>query len=296
MKQFLYDAPDTVEQAVNLLEKATDSTHIIAGGTDIVLDLRSGRVVPDRVININKVHELKYVKSENGLIRIGALSTFTELEEDELLNKKAKALVTACSSIGSPQIRNLGTIGGNIANASPAADSVAALMILDASVVLKSTKEERILKLSEFYENGRPKIRKDEILTEIFFEEPSENTATCFTKLGRRKALAIVVLSAGALIEKDENNICTKAHLVLGAVARSPMRLYDIEKKLVGKEINAENLYKLLDDMSPTIYNTIVEGSPGSLRRLKSAEYKSKSIRGIAKTTFDSILADFGIK
>ncbi len=296
MKTYDYFSPTTVSEALDILENANDDTHIIAGGTDIVLDIHKGRIEPDKIVNINKLQELKYVKSEDGLIKFGPAMTFSEIENDELLSKKAKILVAACREIGSTQIRNLGTVGGNIVNSSSAADSVAALITLDASVVLKSKKEERIMKLIDFYDNGKSKIRKDELLTEIFFDEPNDNTATAFTKLGRRKALAIVVMSMGALLEKDASNICTKAQFVLGAVSRHPSRLYEIENQIIGQEINRENLYGLIDNMSTTIYKTIVEGSPGSLRRLNSAKYKSKSIKGIAKATFESILSDLEIR
>jgi len=296
MRTYDYFSPRTVSEALDILENANKDTYIIAGGTDVVLDIHKGRIEPDKMLNINKLQELKYVKCEDGLIKIGPVMTFSEIEVDELLNKKAKVLVMACREIGSTQIRNLGTVGGNIVNSSSAADSVAALITLDASVVLKSKNEERTMKLIDFYDNGKSKIRKDELLTEIFFDEPNVNTATAFTKLGRRKALAIVVMSMGALLEKNEANICTKAQFVLGAVSRHPSRLYEIEKQIIGKEINRDNLYGLIDDMATTIYNTIVEGSPGSLRRLNSAKYKNKSIRGIAKTTFESILSDFEIR
>jgi len=296
MRTYDYLSPRTVLEALDILENENKDMRIIAGGTDIVLDIHKGRVKPDSIVNINKLQDLKYVKLEDGLIKIGPVMTFSEIEDDELLNKKAKVLVMACREIGSTQIRNLGTIGGNIVNSSSAADSVAALITLDASVVLKSKNEERTMKLIDFYNNGKSVIRKDELLTEIFFDEPNVNTATAFTKLGRRKALAIVVMSMGALIEKDETNKCTKAQFVLGAVSRHPSRLYEIENKIIGQEVNSENLCGLIDEMATTIYNTIVEGSPGSLRRLDSAKYKNKSIKGIAKTTFESILSDLEIQ
>lgn len=296
MKMNDYYSPKTVSEALDILEDKDKDIRVIAGGTDIVLDMHKGRVKPDGVVNINKIQDLKYAKCEDGLIKVGPIMTFSEIEGNELLNEKAKALVMACKEIGSTQIRNLGTVGGNIVNSSSAADSVAALITLDASVVLKSKSGERTMKLIEFYDNGKSKLKKDELLVEIFFDEFNANTATAFTKLGRRKALAIVVMSMGALIEKNDANICTKAQFVLGAVSRHPSRLYEIEKQIIGQKVNRDNLYGLIDNMSTTIYNSIVEGSPGSLRRLNSAKYKNKSIRGIAKTTFESILSDLEIQ
>lgn len=295
MKNFDYFSPGSISEALSLLEYADNNTYIIAGGTDIILNINKGRIKPEKIININKLRDMKQVKSEDGLIKIGSAITFSEVESNDILNKKAKVLVEACKQIGSPQIRNLGTIGGNIVNSSSAADSVAALVTLDASVVLKSKNEKKTIKLVDFYERGKAKISKNELLTEVIFDEPSENTVTTFTKLGRRKALAIVVMSMGALMEKDKFNMCTKAQFVLGAVSRNPIRLPEVENRIIGKEINRENLYDLIDSMSNIIYKTIVEGSPGNLHRLNSAKYKSKSIYGIAKQTFESILSDLNI-
>ena len=151
MKQFNYYAPTTVEQTVKLLENATCNTHVIAGGTDLIVQINKKVIRPETVINLKKVDELNYVKEENGVIKIGPMTTFGQLESCEILTKKAKALAIACGEVGSTQIRNLGTIGGNIVNASAAGDSIAALMALDASVVLKSVEGERTMKLEDFY-------------------------------------------------------------------------------------------------------------------------------------------------
>lgn len=293
MKSFNYLSPKTIIEALDILKDADEDTHIIAGGTDVILNMHSGRIKPKTVVNINKIDELKYIKTEDGVVKIGAVTTFTELGENEFVNNRIKVLANACREVGSTQIRNLGTIGGNIVNASPAADSASALTALDASVVLRSKDGDRKMKLVDFYDNGKSKLKKDEILTEISFKEPNENTATCFTRLVKRRALAIVVLSMGALIEKDELNKCIKAQFSLGAVSRHPIRLYDIEKKIIGKDLNKENLDELLDDMSEIIYKIILEGSA---KRLGSANYKSKSIRGVAGETFDNILSDFNIQ
>jgi len=288
MKQFNYYAPTTVEQTVRLLENATYNTHVIAGGTDLIVQINKKVVRPETVINLKKVEELKYVKEEDGLIKIGSMTTFSELEECELLIKKAKILAIACSEVGSKQIRNLGTIGGNIVNASAAGDSIAALIALDASVVLKSAKGKRIMKLEDFYKGeGNSQIRKDEILAEIFFETPSDNAATSFRKLGKRKALAIVVISCGAMIEKDADNKCTRAQISLGAISRYPVRVREAEKLLIGKELNEQNIEKCIEKISE-ITEVSVTNSP--FKNL--AFYKKESMKGIAREMFANILSD----
>ncbi|MGF7059843.1 FAD binding domain-containing protein [Brassicibacter mesophilus] len=288
MKQFNYYAPTTVEQTVKLLENATCNTHVIAGGTDLIVQINKKVIRPETVINLSKVDELKYVKEENGLIKIGPMTTFSELEKCELLVKKAKALAIACGEVGSTQIRNLGTIGGNIVNASAAGDSIAALMALDASVVLKSAKGDRTMKLEDFYKGeGNSQIKKDEVLAEIFFDVPSENAATSFRKLGKRKALAIVVISIGAMIEKDADNKCTKAQISLGAISRYPVRVREVEELLIGKELNEQNIEECIEKISE-ITDVSVTNSP--FKNL--ALYKRESMKGIAREMFANILAD----
>lgn len=289
MKKFRYFAPTTVEEAVKVLAGADKGTQIIAGGTDFIVQINHKMISPEKVVDIKKIKELKYVKEENGFIKIGAATNFSELDCSEILLKKAKVLATACGEVGSTQIRNLGTIGGNIVNASAAGDSISALMALDASVVLKSEKEERVMRLEEFYQGpGNCQIRKDELLTEIFFQTPNENTATSFKKLGKRKALAIVVISAGALIEKDADNKCTKAQISLGAISRYPVRVREAEELLIGKELNEQNIEICLEKIAE-ITNDSVANSP--FKHL--ALYKGSAMKGIAREMFANILADF---
>lgn len=288
MKQFCYYAPSTVEEAVKILAGADKNTQIIAGGTDFIVQINHKMISPEKVVDIKKIKELKYVREENGFIKIGAATNFSELDCSEILFKKAKALATACGEVGSTQIRNLGTIGGNIVNASAAGDSIAALIALDASVVLKSEKEERVMRLEEFYQGpGNCQIRKDELLTEIFFQSSNESTATSFRKLGKRKALAIVVISAGALIEKDADNKCTKAQISLGAISRYPIRVREAEELLIGKELNDQNIEACLEKLAE-ITNISVTDSP--FKHL--ALYKSSAMKGIAREMFADILAD----
>lgn len=289
MLKYDYFSPTTITEALDVLKDAGEDTHIIAGGTDIIIAIRNEKIKPKAVVNINKIDEIKQIKLEDGIIRIGAMVNFTTIERNELLNEKAKVLTQASKEIGSTQIRNLGTVGGNIVTASPAADSVAALVALDANVVLESKSGSREIKMVDFYDNGKPNIKKDEILVEVNFQEINENTATAFTRLVKRKALAIVVLSMGALVEKDENNKCVRAQFSVGAVARNPIRLYEVEKRMIGKEVKLENFEEILDEMSQTVYDTILEGSSW---RKESADYKSSSIKGIAIETFEKILSD----
>lgn len=286
MNNFCYAAPQSIEEAVKVLDGAGKDVKIIAGGTDFMIQMNKKIISPEKVVDLSKIKELKYVKEEKGYIKIGALTNFYELQNSKILNKNAKTLADACGEVGSPLIRNLGTIGGNVVNSSAAGDSITALMALGTSVVLKSTEGERIMTLEEFYQGpGECQIRTDEILTEVFFAKPSENQATGFVKLGKRKALAIVVISAAALIEKDEKNICTKAQVALGAISRYPIRIKEVEDMLVGKELNEENISKAVEKLA-TITETSVSNSPFKHLSL----YKREGMKGISKEMFDKIM------
>ena len=128
MKPFVYHAPTTVAEAVELLEKYQDSCAVVAGGTDVVIELNERHKTPEHVISISKLNELRYVKEEDGLVKIGALTTFTDLENNPYVKEKLPAMYETVIHVGSPQIRNLGTIGGNVVNASVAGDSPTTLV------------------------------------------------------------------------------------------------------------------------------------------------------------------------
>ncbi|WP_306811157.1 hypothetical protein [Irregularibacter muris] len=145
------------------------------------------------------------------------------------------------------------------------------------------------MSLEKFYQgDGDCQIRKDEILTEIFFKTPSENAVTSFRKLGKRKALAIVVISIGALIEKNEENICTKVHIALGAISRYPVRVREAEEILINKELNEENINKCIEKLSQ-VTDSSVQNSPFK----DLALYKRESMKGISTEVFDHILMQF---
>lgn len=123
MKPFTYHAPVTVAEAAALLDRYQDSVAVVAGGTDVVIELNEKQKTPAHVVDISKLKELRYVKEEDGMVKLGALNTFTELENNPYIQEKLPALIETVSHVGSPQIQDLGTIGGNVVNASVAGDS-----------------------------------------------------------------------------------------------------------------------------------------------------------------------------
>lgn len=286
MKNFNYFMPKTVEEAVDILSKKKDSVSIVSGGTDLILEINEGHNKSDNIVDISKIESLKYITSKDGIVHVGARITFDDIERSQYVKKNVGALWGVARYVGSPQIRNLGTIGGNVVHASVAGDSPTVFLALEASVLLRSLKGERVVTLADFNNEGRKgcKIESDEILVEVFFKEPNKNTKTGYSKLSRRNALGIVVVATACLIEKDENDICTKANVTMGGVSLQPVRLTKIEEALISKKVSKEQLYKTLDLFTEAV---------SSISNRPSAEYKRMSVRAKAQKMFDQVLRDF---
>ncbi|HZJ90216.1 MAG: xanthine dehydrogenase family protein subunit M [Clostridiaceae bacterium] len=286
MKKFDYSAPATVDEALKLLNEYRDRAAVLAGGTDLVIALHEREHDTDCIVDISKLSDLRYIEVDDGIVRVGPLSSFTDLENSEYIRGNVRSLYEAAYTLGSPQIRNLGTIGGNLINASVAGDSITAFMALDSTLVFKSESGRREVKLVDYYTDEN-KIRSDELLTEVYFDAPGENSATTYVKLGKRNALVIVVLGLGLLLERDEENVCTKAQVVIGAVSRFPVRVASIEEYLLGKTISWETFAPCAEMLSEVVQELIPTRA--------SLPYKKESVKGVSNKAFRNILESFGI-
>lgn len=261
----------SLEEAVELLSKY-EKPKLIAGGTDIIIEINEKIISPKALIDISKVEELRKIEDKGDYIEIGAAVTFTDVVESKLIEKNLKGLKKACREVGSPQIRNRGTLGGNIANGSPAADSVPPLMALDSSVVLISKRGKREVKLEEYFShNELLGIKEDEILAYIRFKKPL-GTLT-FAKLGLRKALAISRLSLSALVELDSDNKVKLIRLASGSIGKFPMREYEVEEFLQGKVLD-KNTFKLALSILQDCMDRRLAGRP-------TLPYKKRAVEAV---------------
>lgn len=259
MKILDYAKPQDLEEALSFLSKAPEATKILAGGTDLIIQLRSRETEAEYILDLGGLEELKQIRLEGENIILGSMATFTQVEEDPIIRKHVPVLAEAAGSVGSPQIRNRGTVGGNIANAAVAADSVPALMALDAKVKLVSTAGERVVELVEVPVGlNKTSIRRDEILTEIIIPVPKENTLGAFIKIGRRKAMAIARLNLALQVTFEADRIAS-ARLALGAVGTTAYRVPEVEELLAGQVLSAE----LVDKACKTV-NEVVANKLGS--------------------------------
>jgi carbon-monoxide dehydrogenase medium subunit len=238
---FVYHEPKTVQEVIDLLVQYGDDAKMLAGGTDLMVLLTRFKVDPKHVISLNGVKKLTGIrKNETGGLVIGAQVTHREIEKSPLIIDSLQALKQACSTVGGVQVRNLGTIGGNLCNASPAADTPPVLLALDASVTLEGPKGTRSLPLQQFLLGPRKvNLEPGELLTEIQVPKLLPKTAAVFLKAGRRKAMEISLCAVSAWVTLDENG-AADVRIGLGSVAPTAVRAHSAEALLEGKVITQE--------------------------------------------------------
>ena len=236
-----YVAPKDIEEALRLMGKWKGKATLIAGGTNVIPDLRAKALKMSALIDLSPIKGLTFIKEEKKRIRIGALTTIAELASSKVIQRCAPILSEAARQLGNPLVRNRATLAGNLADASPAADTAVPLLVLEATVLAeRAGKKAREIPLEEFFvAPNRTALKADEIIREIRFAKPGSTDRMAYSKLGLRNAMAISVVSVAVRIEM-EGVECKKARVALGAVAPKPIRAYRCEDILRGGEITPE--------------------------------------------------------
>lgn len=264
--------PNTVDEAKILLSKNINS-KILAGSTDLTLDLRKEKKCPECIVDLGRLSELKNIEDDNKQITIGSMVTFTKIKEHKSIKSNFKSLVECAKNMGSPQIRNIATIGGNLVNAGSAADAVPCIMSLEGVLVIESISGTRQISCEKYFKNySVEKVKENEILTKIII--PKKNALNSFYKLGKRNSLAIARLSTSINLELEEN-IIRNVSVCLGAVGRFPFRVRELEKRAVGKNVDwlfSEETLKILE-------NEVYE----SIKGRKTMPFKKEAIKGVYK-------------
>lgn len=235
MRTFSYVVAHSVEGAVeSLVEYGSDAVPV-AGGTDLLVRIKRGFDAPKTVVDLAGIRDLRGIELTEEGLRIGSLTTHAEIAKSSLVRQRAPAVAEASASVGAPQTRNLGTIGGNLASAVPSADGAPALLALDALVRLAGPNGQRLLPLEQFFVGPRLTVlTQGEILTEVVIPKEALDRASRFLKQGRRKALSLALVNAAACVKMDGDKIAS-AGIALGAVAPTPIRAHAAESFLVGK-------------------------------------------------------------
>ena len=227
----MYLKPKTLDEAVSLL--ATPGGQILSGGTDFYPALGE-RLPRGLVVDITALREIRGISVEDDWIRIGGLTTWTDLIHTQL-PRGFDALKAAAREVGSVQIQNRGTVAGNLCNASPAADGVPPLLALDAEVELTSVTGGRRVPLAQFIAGNRKTLRRaDEILAAVLVPRRIENAASTFLKLGARRYLVISISAVAVVLQADEAGRVAEVRIAVGSCSAKAQRLGELEKELVG--------------------------------------------------------------
>jgi carbon-monoxide dehydrogenase medium subunit len=255
LPEYDYYKPRNLEEALKLLDKLGDA-RVLAGGTDLILDMKTGRYKPKSVIDIGGLKELKYIIDTGEALRIGALTTIQELVDSPIVYSKTPLLWEAATRFAYWQIRNMATIGGNLCNASPAADTAPPLLVYDAVVKAASLSGERYIPIGDFFLGPRHvSLGRSELLVEVIVPYKSlEKYGSAYAKIGRRRGHDISVVAAAAAI-RVEDGLIADARVALNSIAPTPIRARSVEKYLVGRrpgiEVFREASKLVSSDVSP---------------------------------------------
>ncbi len=245
-----YHAPDTVKQATDLLA-ANKGARPLAGGTDLIVQMQSGRSAPAAIVDLKRIAALKEIREEAGYFAIGAAVPCTSLKNNKALAAEWPGVVEAANLIGSVQVRNRATMAGNLCNASPAADSVPALVAAGATAIVAGASGEREVPVEQIPTGpGRTSLADGEFVTEIRIPRQQKGSSDAYLRSIPRTEMDIAVVGAGASLTIDASGTCTSARIAIGAVAPTVLLVEDAGKALVGSKLDDGAVAKAMEAVS----------------------------------------------
>jgi len=281
--RFQYFRPQTLKEALAFLASHGAETSVLAGGTDLMILIRRGEITSNFVMDISRLDELRTVQKADAAICVGAALTYTEIINDDVVNEFTPVLAEAAGYVGSVQIRNLGTLGGNAANASPAADSIPPILVHNGRVIIQSASSERIEPLQDFIAGPyRTNLKPEELITGFLLEKDVGDYRYTFQRVARRKALAVARINAAAVARLDSAGLVEDLRLSVGSITPQPMRMSSAENHLKGRR----------PDMA-TIREAAEKVTREMLRRSgvrPSTEYKQPAVEGLVIKVLSKVL------
>ncbi len=284
MKPFQYVAAKTAEKALAVLAENAPNARPIAGGTDLLVELKAHPSPPQILVDVSTIPDFRGIEVNEHGLRIGSMVTHSEIIASPLIAQHTPAIATAAATIGAVQTRNLGTIGGNLANAVPSLDIVTPLMVLDALVTVASTQGRRQVPIEEFFLGPRRTVLEaDELLVEIVIPSRCLGKAAAFRKFGLRKGQALSLVNVAASVGLDSsNNAFAETRIALAAVAPTPIRAPKAEAFLDGASVDRAAL-----DEAAGI--AVTEAKPIDDFRA-SARYRKDLIKVLTRRALDEAL------
>ena len=289
--KFEYKAPESLPGALMILEAENRACKVMAGGTDLILQMKQGLANPSSLLDVKRIPELNRLGwSEKDGLYIGAAVPFSRLLAFSELPKEVDILRQACSLIGSIQIKNRGSIGGNICNAAPSADSAPPLLCLEAGAVLASNRGNRTLPLDAFFLGpGKTALADDELLVKIEIRKPPAPSAGCYLRHTTREEMDIAVASVASLLSlSPQTGELRSVRIALGAVAPTPRRASEAEAFLTGKKITEAMIEEAAEKAAEA-------ADPVSDIRA-SSEYRLELVRVLTRRTLRRACESLGIE
>ena len=237
-----YKKPQTIEEAIELLSAHGSKATLIAGGTDVLINMQHGKIAPEVLVSIRGIKDLQYIRKEKDY-HIGALTTHAMIDHSPLVRSRLAALQEGASQVGSVQLRNVATIGGNICNAAPSADAAAPFLIYDTVAVLKSASGMREVPVIDLFNGpGACALNPGEILVEFRISGDMDAYGSAYHKHVRRKALNLPIIGVAVAVKLSDKDIIDDIKIALTVVAPTPIRAYEAEDYLKGKPFTDEVL------------------------------------------------------
>lgn len=274
--EFDYLQPRTIEEAVDLMAEYGDRGSVLAGGTDLLVQMKTGRIAPEVLVDIRGIPHLARLCGQDGL-SIGATVLIRSVERSAIIAQKYTALAEAAKQLGPVQIRNMATICGNVCSASPAADSPPALLVFDAQAWIVGPSGERVVPLDQFFVGSRKTVLGlAELLTRIVLPDPAPGLGSAFLKIGR-VAADIAALNVAVALERDDG--CLRScRVALGSVAPTPIRSKRTEEALEGQRYSMD-----LVEYAGTLASMEVQPSRRARLGRSTAEYRQGAVKSLVK-------------
>jgi len=290
MEQFRFETPYNISELINCLKGAASDTFILSGGTDLTIKLRNSGIYSGRIIDMSGIGELKHIKLEAGFVKIGANVTFSELGDSKLIEEYAACVGQAARLVGSPQIRNMARMAGNIANSSPRGDSIPALYALDAKIrTIDGDGKDTLRPINEIITGiGKNSLKKDEAIIEILIPYSARFRRSAFGKCGRESSRTTVVISninvAAAVCCDKSSGIIEEASIVIGSAAPVPYHAEKAESVLKGSRPTPELGKSFVDALCLHVKD--------SINGVKRYENKIDEVAGIGTDIYERL---FGV-
>lgn len=274
--EFDYFQPTTVEEAVALMAEYGDRCRVLAGGTDLLVLIKMGRIAPEVIVDIRKIPALERMNGQDGF-SIGATVLVRSVERSARVAQKYTALAEAAGQLGSVQIRNMATICGNVCSASPAADSPPALLVFDAQAQITGPSGERVVPLDQFFVGARKTVLgHDEILARIVLPDSAPELGSAFLKISR-VAADIAAVNAAVALERDDGHI-RSCRIALGSVATTPIRSRRAEEALEGQPYSMA-----LVEYASALASQEVKPSKRARLGRSTAEYRQVAVKSLVR-------------